>query len=132
VVLPLLQGGFTDACARIAEGQSPNSLPTGSGAAVTTVLAAKGYPDRPERGAPIALPPDLPPGVMVFHAGTNRDDLNRLRVAGGRVLNVTAVASSFSEAQRLSREAAEQVEFEGKVFRRDIGWREASRLAAVS
>ena len=132
VVLPLLQGGFTDASARIADGQSPNSLPTGPGAAVTTVLAAKGYPDRPERGAPIALPTDLPPGVMVFHAGTNRDDSNRLRVAGGRVLNVTAVASSFSEAQRLSREGAEQIEFEGKFFRRDIGWREASRLATVS
>jgi phosphoribosylamine--glycine ligase len=69
---------------------------------------------------------------MVFHAGTNRDDSNRLRVAGGRVLNVTGVASSFSEAKRLSREAAEQIEFEGKIFRRDIGWREASRLAAVS
>lgn len=132
VVLPLLQGGFTNACARIAEGRAPDCLPTGLGAAVTTVLAARGYPDRPERGAPIALPPDLPPGVMVFHAGTNRDDSNRLRVAGGRVLNVTGVASSFSEAKRLSREAAEQIEFEGKIFRRDIGWREASRLAAVS
>jgi phosphoribosylamine---glycine ligase len=132
VVLPLLQRGFTDSCARIADGQSPNSLPAGSGAAVTTVLAARGYPDRPERGAPITLPPDLPPGVMVFHAGTTRDDSGRLRVAGGRVLNVTAVASSFSEAQRLSRETADQIEFEGKICRRDIGWREASRLAAVS
>jgi phosphoribosylamine---glycine ligase len=42
---------------------------------------------------------------------------------------VTAVAPSFPEAQRLSREAAEAIEFEGKVFRRDIGWREAGRVA---
>ena len=48
-----------------------------------------------------------------------------LRVNGGRVLNVTAVAATFAEAQRLSRETAEAIEFEGKVFRRDIGWREA-------
>jgi phosphoribosylamine--glycine ligase len=41
---------------------------------------------------------------------------------------VTAVAPSFAEAQRRSREAAEAIEFEGKVFRRDIGWREARRL----
>ena len=41
---------------------------------------------------------------------------------------MTAVASSFPEAQRLSREAAQAVDFEGKVFRRDIGWREAERL----
>jgi phosphoribosylamine--glycine ligase len=54
-----------------------------------------------------------------------------LRVAGGRVLNVTAVAESFAEAQRLSREAAEAVEYEGKVFRRDIGWREAGRKTAL-
>ena len=50
---------------------------------------------------------------------------------GGRVLNVTAVASSFAEAQRLSREAAEAIEYEGKIFRRDIGWREAARLATA-
>ena len=58
----------------------------------------------------------------------------RETVAGGsgraedRVLTVTAVAASFTEAQRLSREAAEAVRFEGKIFRRDIGWREAARL----
>ena len=51
-----------------------------------------------------------------------------LRASGGRVLNVTAVAPTFAEAQRLSREAAEAIEFDGKVFRRDIGWREARRL----
>ena len=54
-----------------------------------------------------------------------------LRVNGGRVLNVTAVASSFAEAQRLSRDVAEAIEYEGKIYRRDIGWREAARLAAV-
>jgi len=50
-----------------------------------------------------------------------------LRVNGGRVLAVTAVAETFPEAQRLSRESADRIEFEGKVFRRDIGWREAGR-----
>jgi len=130
-VLPLLEGGFTDACCRIAQGEAPGSLVTRPAAAVTTVLAARGYPDRPERGAAIHIPRDLPSGVMVFHAGTARDQSGTLRVAGGRVLNVTAVASSFAEAQRLSRETAEVIEFAGKTFRRDIGWREASRLTPV-
>jgi phosphoribosylamine--glycine ligase len=44
------------------------------------------------------------------------------------VLTVTATATTFTQAQRLSREAAESVRFEGKMFRRDIGWREAARL----
>ena len=43
---------------------------------------------------------------------------------------MTAVAPTFAEAQRLSRETAEAIEFEGKVFRRDIGWREAARQNA--
>ena len=130
-VLPLVSGGFTDACWRVAHGEAPVPLDTLPGAAVTTVLAARGYPECPERGAAITIPDDLPEGVTVFHAGTARDASGTLRVAGGRVLNVTALASTFSEAQRLSREAAGRVEFEGKVFRADIGWRQAGRLAAV-
>jgi phosphoribosylamine--glycine ligase len=50
-----------------------------------------------------------------------------LRVNGGRVLNVTAVAGSFDEVRSLSRQAAETIEFDGKVFRGDIGWRESAR-----
>jgi len=52
-------------------------------------------------------------------------------VHGGRVLNVTAVASTFAEAQRLSRDTAEAIQYEGKIYRRDIGWREAARLAGA-
>jgi len=95
---------------------------------VTTVLASRGYPETPERGAAINIPERLPSGVTVFQAGTARGPDGILRANGGRVLTVTAVASTFAEAQRLSREAAEAIEFEGKVFRRDIGWREAERL----
>jgi phosphoribosylamine--glycine ligase len=68
--------------------------------------------------------------VTVFHAGTTRDAEGVLRASGGRVLNVTAVASTFAEARRLSRDAADAVEYEGRVFRRDIGWREAARVGA--
>ena len=48
------------------------------------------------------------------------------------MLTVTAVAASFSEAQRLSREAAGAIRFESKIFRGDIGWREAVRRAERS
>ena len=128
VVLPLVEGGLTDAFWKVAhgEGVAPIARRTGE-ASVTTVLASRGYPDRPEQGAAIRIPEELPAGVTVFHAGTARGPDGVLRVSGGRVLNVTAVAPTFPEAQRLSREAAEAIEFEGKVFRRDIGWREAAR-----
>jgi phosphoribosylamine--glycine ligase len=128
VILPLLTGGLTECLYRVARGERPSTLSSRrSTYGVTTVLAARGYPDSPEKGAEIRIPRDLPDGVTVFHAGTARDSGGVLRSAGGRVLNVTAVASTFAGAQTLSREGAEAVEFEGKVFRGDIGWREARR-----
>jgi phosphoribosylamine---glycine ligase len=130
VVLPLVEGGLTDAFWKVAHGEGLAPIARRSGeASVTTVLASRGYPDRPEQGAVIRIPEQLAAGVTVFHAGTARGPDGVLRVNGGRVLNVTAVAPTFPEAQRLSREAAEAIEFEGKIFRRDIGWREAARVA---
>jgi phosphoribosylamine--glycine ligase len=127
VVLPMLEGGLTDALVRVAEGQPAAPLTVRPGASVTTVLAARGYPDTPEKGAAISLPAELPAGVTVFHAGTARDADGVLRVSGGRVLNVTAVAPTFAEAQARSRAGAEAITFDGKTWRRDIGWREAGR-----
>lgn len=128
VILPLVSEGLTDCLLRVAAGDAPTRINLTRGAAVTTVLASRGYPDRPEKGASIVLPDTLPPDVTIFHAGTARDPDGTLRVAGGRVLTATGVGASFPDAQRLSREAAESVRFEGKIFRQDIGWREAARL----
>jgi phosphoribosylamine--glycine ligase len=128
VVLPLVEAGLTEAFWRIARGDAPSRIRIAPGAAVTTVLAARGYPDQPERGAAIDVPSDLPAGVVVYHGGTTRGAGAALRVAGGRVLTVTGVAADFVEAQQLSREAAERITFEGRQFRRDIGWRQAARL----
>jgi phosphoribosylamine--glycine ligase len=131
-VLPLVDSGLTDAFLNVAQGQVPSRLTTTGGAAVTTVLASRGYPETPEKGAPITLPDQQPSGVTIFHAGTSRGNDGVLRVAGGRVLTATGVATTFEEAQRLSRQAAGSVQFEGKVFRRDIGWREAARLVTTT
>jgi phosphoribosylamine--glycine ligase len=129
VVLPLVSQGLTECLWSVARGNPPTPLTLQrETASVTTVLASAGYPDAPRKGAMIDLPARLPPGVTIFQAGTSRAEDNTLRVNGGRVLNVTATAESFGEAQRLSRETAEAVQFEGKVFRRDIGWREAARV----
>jgi phosphoribosylamine--glycine ligase len=129
VVLPLVSAGLTESMWSVARGEGVQPIQClGGTASVTTVLAARGYPDRPEKGAEIHIPAILPPGVTVFHAGTTRGPDGVLRASGGRVLNVTAVAPTFAEAQRRSRQAAEAVQFEGKIYRRDIGWREARRL----
>jgi phosphoribosylamine--glycine ligase len=100
------------------------------GAAVTTVLASAGYPETPRTGDVITIPP-APDGVTVFHAGTKRAPNGDLITNGGRVLAVTGCAASLEEAQRKSRHFAARVEFAGKQFRRDIGWREMVRQTAA-
>jgi phosphoribosylamine--glycine ligase len=99
--------------------------------AVATVVAAAGYPDTPRTGDVITLPPPEP-GVHVFHAGTARNAAGELVTAGGRVLAVTAVAPDLATAQRASASYAAAVEFSGKQFRTDIGWREMARGARAS
>lgn len=97
-------------------------------ACVTVVLAAHGYPHAPRTGDPIHLPP-LPNGgtVTVFQAGTARDADGRLVTAGGRVLAVSATAPSVALAREQALRHAERIEFEGKQYRTDIGWREIAR-----
>jgi phosphoribosylamine--glycine ligase len=106
----------------------PRSLPAKQ-AAVATVLAASGYPDSPQKGAAISLPAELPRDAVLFHAGTENRD-GALRVSGGRVLCATGLGPDMVTALEASQRLAAAVEFEGKVFRSDIGWREIARAGA--
>ena len=99
-------------------------------AALTIVMAAKGYPGSPEKGGEIDGIGAVD-GAKVFHAGTAITE-GRLVAAGGRVLNVTALGRNVAEAQRLAYVAAERIRFPGGFFRRDIGWREVERERALS
>lgn len=135
VVLPLLASSLLEPIAEIARGGSlagAAPLAFAPGAAVTTVLASGGYPGDHRTGLPIDLPDGLEAegDVIVFHAGTRREPDGRLVTAGGRVLAVTALAPTVAEAAARSRAAAERIAFEGRHFRRDIGWREAARAHA--
>ena len=126
--MPLVTGGLLRAFEAIAVGESPPPLEiAGNSFAVTTVLASEGYPDKPLKGQPIDLPESFPHGVVAFHAGTTRDVQGVLRVSGGRVFAVTGLGNTFEEAQARSRAGAEAIHYQGKVYRGDIGWREAER-----
>lgn len=134
-ILPLMDSSLLELVAAVAGGGSlsrardPDWKPLYSAA---TVVAASGYPQNPRTGDAVRLPPPEE-GVMVFHAGTALSPwTNDLVTAGGRVLTVTAVASTLIEAAELSRSHAEQVTLEGKQFRRDIGWREVMRGARTT
>lgn len=135
VLLPALAPGFTEHLTAIAQRSwtPTKQVLAAEQAAVTTVLAARGYPDNPEKGVAIVLPPPeaLGDDVIVFHAGTFRDPDGRLRTSSGRVFSVTGLGATVPLAARASREAAERIAFEGKTWRRDIAWREIQRAGAA-
>jgi phosphoribosylamine--glycine ligase len=132
VILPLVKSGLTALLGAAARGESLPEIELHDAAAVTLVLAAAGYPQSASRGDVITMTEHLPAGVTVFHAGTSIDHDGTLVTSGGRVLAVTAVASTFEDALEQSRAAAEAISFEGKQMRRDIGWREMERRRTKS
>ncbi len=87
-------------------------------AAVTVVLASKGYPGKIQKGMPIEIDP-LPAGVVVFHAGTAMVN-GKLCTNGGRVLGVTGVRASTTDARRAAYEAIPNIRFDGMQYRHDI------------
>ena len=133
-ILPLMESSLLDAFVAVSSGDGLGAIHPFEwrpAFAVTTVLAARGYPEAPLTGDAIALPePD--DRVIAFHAGTARKADGSLVTAGGRVLAATAVAASFDEAQRASADYAAAVEFTGKQYRADIGWRESARRARAT
>ena len=97
-------------------------------AALTVVMAARGYPGTPEKGTEIrgldtAAQVD---GVEIFHAGTKRID-GKLVADGGRVLNVTARGGSVAEARDRAYAAIAAIDWPGGFCRSDIGWRAIER-----
>lgn len=129
-VLPALSGAsVTDAMYTIARGDRlPDLRFTTSRAAVTTVVAAGGYPEKPRTGDRIEIPTPTA-DVLVFHAGTKRASDGSLVTAGGRVLGITGLGETIDDAQAKSQAFASRVQFEDKQFRSDIAWRELTRAA---
>ena len=114
---------------QIARGERIDPVPVFAPArnVVTTVIAAKDYPAAPRTGDAISLP-TAAVGEWLFHAGT-KNTRGALLTNGGRVLTATATGASLSEAQKRSSALAARVQFDGAVFRRDIGWRALQRGA---
>jgi phosphoribosylamine--glycine ligase len=126
VILPMLATDLLDALLGVADGDLAGvHMRWRDGVCVTVVMAAGGYPGTYDSGKPITGIDDAEAieGVVVYHAGTALAEDGRLVTAGGRVLNVTAVAPTFEEARAKAYAAVERISFEGAHYRRDIGVR---------
>jgi phosphoribosylamine--glycine ligase len=96
------------------------------GVAITIVMATKGYPgDYPKNTVIGPLPPETP-DLVVFHAGTKREN-GQLLSTGGRVLNVTARGATVAEAKERADAAIAMIDWPEGFHRHDIGWREILR-----
>jgi phosphoribosylamine--glycine ligase len=130
VVLPRLKNDLLDIVEAVCEGRlCEYHLEWDPRPAVCVVMAARGYPEAPEKGAVITGVEDvaLDGRVLVFHAGTAQEGSNFV-VAGGRVLGVTALHTSLPRALHLVYKEIERIHFDGAHYRRDIGRRALERL----
>ena len=125
VVLPLLESDLFAIMRAVREGRlAETDIRWKKESAGCIVLASGGYPGKYESGKLISGLEDAETaGATVYHAGTKRTDAGYV-TAGGRVLGVTALGDTLSDAVHSAYAAAEKIHFEGAHMRRDIGSRD--------
>ena len=125
VVLPLLKSDLLTVMQAVTNGTlADTKVEFSDKYAACVVMASKGYPVSYEKGFEMTIPEDILPNVYV--AGAKLED-GKLLTNGGRVLGVTAVADSLSEAIENSYKMVERIHFDNALYRHDIG---AKALAA--
>ncbi len=132
VLLPRLKSDLVIALLAACDGVLDSiSLQWSDASALTVVMAAKGYPGAVEKGSEIKDidRAEAMADVIVFHAGTKQDG-DRILANGGRVLNVTALGRTISEAKEKAYKAVDAIDWSEGFCRRDIGWRAVERERA--
>jgi phosphoribosylamine--glycine ligase len=126
VLLPRLKSDLLPALQAACDGELANfDLRWSDEAAIGVVMAARGYPEAPERGSVIRGLEHAAavPGVQVFHAGTEADTAGVIRAAGGRVLTVCATGATLAEARDAAYAGIAAIDWPEGFCRHDIGWR---------
>ncbi|MCW3462896.1 phosphoribosylamine--glycine ligase [Chitinophaga nivalis] len=122
VVMPRLQNDLLELFSAVAAGTlGEQTIYTDPRAAATVMLVSKGYPEAYEKNKVITGIPAPTRDQIVFHAGT-RHEGETVLTNGGRVLAITSLAADLSLSLAHSVQTAEQIAFDGKVYRRDIGY----------
>ena len=121
IVFPRIKSDLVKHFVALAKGELQNEvIEIDERAAATVIVASGGYPENYAKGKEITGI-DLVKDSIVFHAGT-KDENGKVLTNGGRVLAVTSFGKDIQEAVATSNASIEKIGFEGKYFRRDIGW----------
>jgi phosphoribosylamine--glycine ligase len=135
VLLPRLKSDLADVMLKTARGElAGTTLDFIDAVGVSVVVCSAGYPGAIETGFPISGISEAEAegvGVQVFHAGTQLTAEGTPVTAGGRVLNVTALAPTFEEAIATAYDAVSYIHFEGAFYRKDIAQRALDAIQKV-
>lgn len=123
-----LQSSLVELCeAALAKKLDQTTAQWDSRKAVGVVMAAGGYPGSYGKGDVISFPEQQPSDSKIFHAGTALDDQGNVVTSGGRVLCITALGDTVTEAQKRAYELLEQTQWKDAYFRTDIAYRAIER-----
>lgn len=121
VVLPRLESDLVELIVKMNDGTLSNaSVSYKDEAAATVMLVSDGYPGSYEKGK-VMSGFDTVKDSMLLHAGTKLKD-NETVTNGGRVIAITSFGKDIADALQTSYKNAEQIDFEGKYYRKDIGY----------
>lgn len=123
VILPLLKTDLIDVMLAVIDGKlEQQKIDWDDGAAVCVVLASGGYPGKYKTGLPIHGLEKLKDkkDILVFQAGTKKDDDETYLTAGGRVLGIVGLGDDLNEASQIAYAAVDEISFEGMHYRSDI------------
>ncbi|MEM1283195.1 MAG: phosphoribosylamine--glycine ligase [Chlamydiota bacterium] len=124
VILPLIESDLADILLHCCEGRlSEADVRWSQQAACTVVMISRGYPKKFKTGYTISGLQEVEKNgeVIIFHGGTKIGLDGNITTAGGRVIAVTSLAASLSEAIDQSYAAVKKIHFEGAYYRSDIG-----------
>ena len=121
VVIPRLKSDLLNLLKGISDGTlSEKDLEISEEVATTVMLVSAGYPETYEKGKKITGIEKVSDSI-VFHSGT-RQEGEVIKTNGGRVIALTSLAENMNDALEKSFDSAEKIDFEGKYFRKDIGF----------
>ena len=121
-VLPRIESDFVELMVATAKGKlHETELKISTQNTATVMLVSAGYPGDYEKGKVMSGFEQVTDSLL-FHAGTSLNSNNEIVTNGGRVLAITSFGNSLSEAVSNSMKTAENISYEGKYYRTDIGF----------
>ena len=122
VVMPRIKNDLVELLTATAQQQLQNTgIEKDERFATTIVAVSGGYPNDYKKGLEINGLDTSVKDTLIFHSGTKESE-GKVITNGGRVVCATALDAQLDEAINKSRDLIEAIEFEGKYFRRDIGF----------